>query len=192
MPKPQLIKHFQNPFVVMDTEFTTWKGAQDRGWSKPDEWREIVQIAALKVDPAKGFREEDTLDVLIKPTINPVLSGFFQELTGINQQQVDEAGLSFARGLQQFADFAGDLPVWCYGMDDKVILENCLLQETPFTPARPFYDVRMIVKLLGDTPHAYTSGTLHKAAGIDMDGHVHNALHDCRSIVQYLKHHFGT
>jgi len=190
MEKQKLATYFKTPFVVMDTEFTTWEGAYQRDWDGPNEWREIVQIAAVKIDPTQGFKELKTLDVLAKPCINPQLTAFFQELTHISQHQVDTQGLSFPEALQRFADFAEDLPVWSYGGDDKVLLENCLFHQTPYTPIRPFFDVRMVVKLLGDKPQNYSSGTLHKAVGVQMDGHVHNALHDCRSIVEYLKHHF--
>ena len=34
--------------VLLDTEYTTWEGAQDRNWSGLNEHREIVQIGAIK------------------------------------------------------------------------------------------------------------------------------------------------
>lgn len=190
MQKAALAPYFKSPFVVMDTEFTTWEGAYKRDWDGANEWREIVQIAAIKIDPAQNFKETATFDVLVKPVINPILSDFFQELTHISQQQVDAEGLPFAQALEKFAQFAQNMPVWAYGGDDKVLLENCIIHNLHQSHIQPFFDIRMIVKMLGDKPHDYSSGTLHKAADIQMDGHVHNALHDCRSIVAYLKHHF--
>ena len=182
---------FSKPFVVMDTEFTTWEGAMDRDWSQPNEWREIVQIAAVKIDPAQGFKEVETLDVLAKPILNPQLSDYFQELTALSQTELEERGTTYPEALKQFTDFVGGLPVWSYGGDDKVLMENCIIHQMTDMKLENFYDIRMIVKMLGDKPHDYSSGTLYTAAGIDMTGHVHNALHDCRSIVEYLKHHLA-
>lgn len=36
--------------IVFDTEYTTWDGAKERGWSNPNEHRELVQIAAQKIN----------------------------------------------------------------------------------------------------------------------------------------------
>lgn len=189
--RPDFKSLFGKPFIVMDTEFTTWPGAMDRDWSNPDEWRELVQIAAVKIDPAQGFKEVDTFDVLVKPQWNPQLSDYFCDLTAISQEDVDTKGLLFNQAAEKFAQFVKGSDVWSYGGDEKIFWENCLFYNTRFTPDCAFFDVRMVVKLMGDRPQDYSSGTLYKAAGIQMEGHVHNALHDCRSIVQYLKHHFG-
>ena len=37
-------------FVIYDTEFTSWKGSQERNWSKPNEYRELVAIGALLIN----------------------------------------------------------------------------------------------------------------------------------------------
>ena len=191
-PKMDHVKNFfSKPFVVMDTEFTTWDGAMARDWSLPNEWREIVQIAAVKIDPTQGFKEVETLDVLATPILNPPLSDYFQQLTALSQAEREERGTSYPEALKQFTDFAAGMPVWSYGGDDKVLMENCIIHQMTDVKLDNFFDIRMIVKMLGDKPHDYSSGTLYTAAGIDMTGHVHNALHDCRSIVEYLKHHFN-
>jgi hypothetical protein len=36
-------------FVVADLEYTAWEGALARGWSAPGDFREIVQIGAVRV-----------------------------------------------------------------------------------------------------------------------------------------------
>lgn len=180
---------FKAPFIVADTEFTAWQGSQERGWSGPGEHREIVQIAAIKVSPMKvrpGLEEADAFDVFAKPVINPQLSDYFINLTHITQEQVDTHGLSLRDALARFNEFRDGLPVWSYGRDDEVIAENCELIGIP-SLLDPFNDVREVVRRLGIDPGKYTSGTLHKAVGVEMRGHVHNALHDCRSILAFLR-----
>lgn len=176
---------FIAPFIITDTEYTSWQGAQERGWSGPGEHREIVQIAAIKVDPQNGFAETAAFDMLIRPEINPLLSDYFKTLTGIRQRDVDSSGVTFARGVEAFKAFCAGLPVWSYGRDDKVMLENCELYG--LTPdLEPFNDVRAFVKAQGYNPDDYTSGTLYKAVGADLSGHTHNALFDCRSVLAFL------
>jgi len=68
--------------IIFDLEFTTWAGAQDRDWSHPGEFREIVQIGALRVDAA-SLEIVGEFDRLVRPRRNPLLSEFFQELNGI-------------------------------------------------------------------------------------------------------------
>ena len=186
-----LKNYFTKPFIVMDTEFTSWEGAMLRDWGGPDEWRELVQIAAVKVDPTQDYAELETFDVLVKPQWNPELSQYFQDLTAIRQTQLEAEGLLFDEAAEKFAQFVKGYDVWSYGGDEKIFYENSLFYNVPFKPDCSFYDARMVVKMMGDDATLYSSGTLHMAAGISMEGHVHNALHDCRSVVQYLKHHFG-
>ncbi|MBA44363.1 MAG: hypothetical protein CMF62_10235 [Magnetococcales bacterium] len=192
MAKCAHLKHyFEKPFIVMDTEFTSWEGAMLRDWSGPNEWREMGQIAAVEIDPTQGFKETAHFDVLVKPQWNAELSPYFSELTAISQADIESKGLMFAEAADKFAQFINGKDVWSYGGGEKIFWENCMFYNTEFKPNCNFFDARLVVKMMGDNPGNYSSGTLYKAAGINMDGHVHNALHDCRSVGQYLKHHFG-
>ena len=40
--------------VIYDTEYTTWEGAQKRNWSGPGEYREVVNIGAIKIETEKA------------------------------------------------------------------------------------------------------------------------------------------
>ena len=62
-------------FVVFDTEFTAWEGSMQRQWSEPWEHREIIQIAAVKVQASStNVRITETFNELVLPVINPTLS----------------------------------------------------------------------------------------------------------------------
>ena len=65
-------------YIVFDLEFTSWEGSMQRNWSGENEYKEIVQIAAIKVTDGKI---SDKLNILVKPNINPNLSDYFQKLT---------------------------------------------------------------------------------------------------------------
>ena len=45
------------------------------------------------------------MKVTVKPTLNPQLSEYFTELTGISQAEVDEEGVGLAEALRQFELF---------------------------------------------------------------------------------------
>ena len=70
------------------------------------ETRQIVQIAAIKVD--EFGNELDTLNILVKPTFNRYLPEFFTELTNIAQSQLDLQAISLSAGIQIFIDFVSD------------------------------------------------------------------------------------
>jgi len=172
--------------IVWDTEYTTWDGAMDRGWSGEDEYRELVQLAAQKIDLASG-EVLDEMDVFVRPVRNPALSDCFMNLTAITQQEVDEQGLSFAAAYQQFKTFAGDTPCFSYGMDCVILQEGCVLNEIAYDLRCPFLDARVFIKNAGIDVRKYSSGTVSKAFGIDLSGHVHNAMHDVHSLTQALR-----
>lgn len=179
-------------FVIFDTEYTTWEGAQDRHWSGAKEYREIVQIGALKVD-SETFEEIETLDILIKPTINPVLSDFFTDLTGITQDDVDQKGVSFEDGITTFGRFCHELKACSYSNDSMIIAENIALLKR-FDLGLPhiyFYNFAELFHRADPETKNYSSGQLVKYLGIDLPEKecVHNALYDCRSLLAALKHY---
>lgn len=114
--------------VVFDTEFTTWEGAMARKWSGPGEYRELVQIGAVRIN-ASSFEVVETLDILVRPVRNPVLSGYFINLTGITQAMLEDKAVPFATALERFQDFVGQSVPWAYGGDVDVIAENMRLND---------------------------------------------------------------
>ena len=172
--------------VITDTEYTTWPGALERGWTGPGEHREIVQIAAIRVDDA--FAETAALDLLAVPLFNPQLSPLFTELTGISQDDVSGRGLPFPEALSRFAAFCGAGPVVCMNADEAVFRENCSLWNLPPPPGGSWHRLRPFLELHGVDTARYSSGELHSLTAHPLQGHVHNALHDVRSMSRWLLH----
>ncbi|MBI3255979.1 MAG: exonuclease domain-containing protein [Candidatus Andersenbacteria bacterium] len=174
-------------FVVFDTEFTTWEGAHARNWSGPNEYREIVQIAAAKVD-GQTLEISDTFVRFVKPVKNPILSEYFINLTGIPQTQVDAEGITYEQALQEFKQWAEDLPNYCYGTDNLVMAENCeLIGITfPFLQTQ-FHDVRKVFQNQGIPAEKYMSSTIVEAFGAKPTRRGHDALNDVKTIIDGLK-----
>ena len=176
-------------FILFDTEYTAWEGSQQRRWSEPWEHREIIQIAALKVELASGCREIACFDTLVRPLINPALSPYITSLTGITQPEIDARGVSFASAYTAFYEFSaqGALPLLSWADDAAILRENCALTGLPFGdyPAG-FHDIRDLFEAVGIDTTLYSSGTVYQAFGLAFPHNAHNALNDVRSLALSL------
>jgi len=90
-------------YVIFDLEYTAWEGMERR--LKFAE-REVIQIGAIKIN----FDDIDiniisTFQEFVKPTVNPQLSDYIINLTGITQQNVEEQGLTLLEALNKFEIF---------------------------------------------------------------------------------------
>ena len=61
---------------------------------------------------------------LVQPTLNPLLSDYLIDLTGITNADIARAGVPIPEGLDGFAEFVGALPILTHGRDDVVIVEE--------------------------------------------------------------------
>ena len=173
--------------VVFDLEFTAWLGSMARKWSGEGEHREVVQIGAIEL-AGSDFAETVALDLLVRPRINPVLSDYFIELTGITNEDVAQRGIGFAEALSQFLRFLADRPLFCFGRDDFVLTENVQLYglEAQFhiPVAR---NIKEWMRANGLDPTGLHSCEIAAAAGVPHNGRAHNALEDARSIAKAIR-----
>ena len=73
--------------VIYDLEYTTWSGAHERKWSGKDEYREIIRIGAISID-LDSLQEIEALDLIVKPSVNPILSDYCVKVTDITDEQI--------------------------------------------------------------------------------------------------------
>ena len=180
--------------IIFDTEFTAWEGSTQRNWSLDWEHREIIQIAAVKVDLSpSGAQVVSSFNTLVKPTINPALSDYIIQLTGIEQHVLDEMGVDYPAALQQMYLFSqqGTLPCYSWGNDKNVLIDNCLLNVIDMPQfSAGFYNLNTTIRNANIDGAHLCSGELASHLGLDLQGHVHNALYDVRSIALALNHWF--
>ena len=174
--------------IIVDTEYTTWPGALESGWSLPGQHREIVQIAAIRVD--QNFKPMSAIDIFVKPKINPILSPLFSELTNIEQWLVDRDGINFPDALRILYAYSegDDLPVVCMNADEAVMRENCQINEIDFCFKNSWHRLRPYLETIGVDLSEMSSGDLHKLTPAPLVGHTHNALHDVSSMARYLEY----
>ncbi|MFA5174968.1 MAG: 3'-5' exonuclease [Patescibacteria group bacterium] len=179
--------------VIFDLECTTWDGAAERNWSFPGEHREIVQVGAALVE-TKNLTEVASMEFWVKPKINPVLSQYFVNLTGIRQEEIDEKGVDFPIMLKDFFCFCCDFQLYCFDskvdnsrlFDRDVLVENCKSFgiDFPFEMGR-FHNVNEIFHQ--HNIEIKQSGTAPEAFGIKIPARPHNALSDVRGLIIGLR-----
>ena len=82
--------------IIYDTEYTSWHGSLENNWSREDEYRELVQLSAIKIKINENdITIEDTFSEYCIPTINSCLSDYFINLTGITNNIIKNKGYKF-------------------------------------------------------------------------------------------------
>ena len=105
--------------AVFDADYTAWEGSMERGWSSPDEEREIISIRAQLFD--EELRTVGKFYAIVKPQLNPILSNYIVNLTGITQDMVNSASY-FPEVYQLFLDFCSEACVFIVMGDETTIL----------------------------------------------------------------------
>lgn len=174
--------------IVADLEYTSWEGAQDRGWSGPGEHREVVQIGAVRLDAGDGFAERDAFEVLVRPTVNPELSDYFVQLTGIDNAALATRGVTLEAALAEFASFAGSAAILSNGSDVEVVTESCGLTNigSPLPEAR-WVDIGLAIGVFVGRRRV-ASADIPALLGLPAPGPAHDAVADARAIAAALRH----
>jgi len=173
--------------VLFDTEFTAWPDSMANRWLAPGEFREIVQIGAVKID-AKNLEPVGEFEILVRPRFNPVLSDYFVELTGITNEAVKTRGVDFREAYNLFIAFVGHNRMGAFGRDDLVLRENLVLYGIGGAPPLPRH--RNIVPWLRE--NGIVTAGLHacdvaEVCGVKFSGRKHDALDDARSLALGIK-----
>ena len=168
--------------TIFDLEYTAWECSMARHWLAPGEFKEVVQIGAVKLD-ADTLSILAEFEILVRPRINPQLSPYFEALTGITSDRLARQGEDFATAYARFAAFAGEGPIAAFGHDERVLEHNIRLYGMTGLRALPlFYDLRGWFAALGVDPRGMHSCDLAPALGVPFAGQAHNALDDARAI----------
>ena len=177
-------------FVVYDTEYTSWSGSLARDWSRVGEFREVIQIGAahVRVDGAR-LEIGQTLNVLVKPTANPVLSDHVTGVTGITQAQVDDGGLAPGDALQLFAEFLAGRSGIAYGNDHVILKETAVINGIPLSDDDDrFRSIRNTLPDALEVDRSLTSGEIGTAIGSPPEtGAAHDAMYDVLSLIAGLQ-----
>lgn len=172
--------------VIFDLEFTAWECSMARHWLSPGEFKEVVQIGAVKLDTAT-LETVAEFDALVRPRVNPELSPYFEALTGISNAQAAREGVDFLEAYRDFAAFAAGGEIAAFGHDEWVLEDNLRLYGIRGAPGLPlFHDLRSWFAGQGIDPRGLHSCDIGPALGVPFAGRIHNALDDARSLAAGL------
>jgi inhibitor of KinA sporulation pathway (predicted exonuclease) len=187
IPKPVPRPAEAATLTVFDLEYTAWECSMARHWLEPGQFKEVVQIGAVRLD-GKTLAVLDEFDLLVRPRINPVLSPYFEKLTGITNDAVTARGIDFAEAYRRFADFAGDDPICAFGHDEWILEENLRLYGiTQFRTLPRFSDLRSWFAACNVDPRGMLSCEIAPSLGLVFQGRAHNALDDARSMAASME-----
>ena len=186
--------------VIFDTEYTSWKGCQEFGW-KNGQKKEVVQLSAIKIN--ENLEVIGEFSVYVKPKINPVLSDYFINLTGITNEMITEKGISLSDAYALFSQFVDNDVCWSHGWgsplenisDGQIINDN--LQLIGIHPKNiKYYNIAAffaeMYKKYNIDIKSQSSGMIATLLGRDKNLKnlglaTHNALYDVYSILEGIK-----
>lgn len=109
-----IVRSFFMSFVIFDTEYIADKGFLEEGFCGWQN-REIIQIAALKIDDK--LEVVDKLNLYITPKLHKKIPQYFVDLTGINDEIMKKEGIDFERAYKLFKDFVADNVCYSHNWD---------------------------------------------------------------------------
>ena len=128
--------------TIFDLEFTAWECSMARYWLVPGEFKEVVQIGAVRLE-TESLAVTASFDCLVKPRVNGVLSDYFQRLTGITNARLAKECVDFETAYRRFIAFAGGGTIAAFGHDEWVLDDNVRLYGLKNPPALPpFLELR--------------------------------------------------
>jgi len=173
--------------TVFDLEYTAWPGSMAGHWLAPGQFKEVVQIGAVKLD-GRTLAVLDEFDLLVKPRINPMLSPYLENLTGITSEAVAARGADFADAYARFAAFAAGGPICAFGHDEWVLEDNLRLYGiTDYAHLPRFADLRGWFAACNVETRGRYSCEIGPSLGLSVPGQAHNALHDARVLAASME-----
>jgi len=170
-------------YLVIDLEATCWND----GSKKPNETIEIG-CALVTMD----LKILSTFTTIVRPKLNPALSSFCKELTGITQDMVDGAQIfpdaisSFCNSVKEITDKPVQDHVFCsWGHYDKHQMErDCELHSIEY----PFGRHVSVKHEFARRRHEKPCGVVNmlKKLGMTFEGNPHRGIDDARNIARIL------
>ena len=161
-------------YIVLDLEATCWMGRPPKGVN------EIIEIGAVKVNQYGEVLGQ--FSALVKPVVNPRISGFCSKLTGIKQAQLNLAD-TFEKVVVNFKDWImeedEEYVLGSWGNNDKGFLwSDCKLHKLETDWLEPFIDIReQYVKITNSIKKSNLRYTVEKE-GFEFEGNEHSAYTD--------------
>jgi inhibitor of KinA sporulation pathway (predicted exonuclease) len=189
-------------FCVLDFEATCEKGRRNG----PTFQAEVIELPSVLLD-GRTMRAVDEFQSYVRPVVNPVLTAFCTELTGIEQSWVEESP-PFPEALRQHtawlqkhgiavsgASGKSVACVTCGDWDLKTMLPDqlrLLHGRRPAVPAhfRRWVNIKKVYAQSVPTGRRSKASDLTgmlKGLGLTLEGRHHSGIDDCRNIANVVR-----
>ena len=163
--------------IVFDIEANTQENEE---YIRQDFQKEIIEIGAVKIHDGVIV---DTFEMFIKPIVNPTLTDFIKDLTGIQQEDVDDAK-NFREAYDEIREWFLDHHLISIGTFDQEqmlyeIKINCIHDYTFSNQfVENYIDLKRMFKKATFSPRTYGLDDMMDILNIEPEGVAHRALTD--------------
>ncbi|TXB61814.1 3'-5' exonuclease [Phaeodactylibacter luteus] len=167
-------------FIVYDIEATCWEGRP------PNKVQETIEIGAVSLN---RFGEVlGTFNKFIRPVLNPNLSMFCRNLTGIPQEYVDRS-MEFPEVVEVFQDWAlvfeEDYLLCAWGsFDQKQLIRDCELHRLESDWLEPYFNVKKEYQQLKRLRKPWGLRKCVEREGFEFTGDHHRAIDDAENLAK--------
>ena len=177
--------------ALLDLEWTSWYGnyygknlinEKRLSWQK----KEIIQIGLIIID--ENYKLKKKISVLVKPVINPKLSQYIINLTGITQKKIDLKGISFISAYKALKKNVNNCIIVSNGTDGDVLSQNLKFNKLN-EKNLDVINIKNYLHEIYNIPDKFLHSTvIHTYFGYKLfNTNAHNALNDCLNIHKALK-----
>ena len=172
-------------FIIFDLEATCWQG-------RPRTMiQEIIEIGAVKIN---SYGEViGTFNQFVKPILNPGLSAFCQELTSIDQYDIDRAK-KFSYVIEYFQDWIDiydeDYLLCSWGnFDRNMLVQDCRLHKMEYDWAEEHINIKRQYQEIKRLRRARGLRKAVEIEGFEFTGIHHRGIDDARNLAKiFLKY----
>ncbi len=177
--------------LLIDLEFTCWEDSLRTDWADPARPAEVIEIGLAVYDVATRTTTE-TFDVLVRPTVNPILSDYCVNLLHISQGEIDVADElpAVLEALDRWVRAPGRAGLATCGwgaLDRKVLARNAAaLGVADPLAGRRHIDVCDVMTELRQHPRPISRDELRQLANLPPNLRRHRALDDALDLTHFL------
>lgn len=172
-------------FIVFDLEATCWEGRP------PGMTQEIIEIGAFRLSRYGEILGE--FNRFVRPVLNPYLSPFCQELTSIEQRDVDRAE-AFPEVAEIFQDWAlifeEEYLLCSWGsFDKKQLIQDCRLHDMDHGWVEPHLNLKRQYQEINRLRRPRGLKKVVAMEGFEFTGTHHRAIDDAENLVKIFRNH---
>lgn len=167
-------------FIVYDLEATCWQGRPGTMVS------EIIEIGAYLLDPYGEI--VSSFNRFVRPVIHPQLSAFCQELTTIDQVQINRSQ-RFDQVIEAFQDWAEiyeeDYLLCSWGsFDKKMLIQDCELHGLETEWVQPHINIKRQYQELKRLRRPRGLRMAVEREGFEFTGQQHRGIDDAHNLAK--------